>query len=61
MRERVMNFLREVRGEFQRISWPSRVETIGMTTLVLLIVIMLALYVGILDFFFQRVIAFLLR
>lgn len=61
MREKVVNFLREVRGEFQRISWPSRAEIIGLTTLVILIVITLSIYVGLWDFIFQRAVAFLLQ
>jgi preprotein translocase subunit SecE len=61
MREKVVNFFREVRGEFQRISWPSRAEIIGLTTLVIIIVIVLSIYVGIWDFIFQRVIALLLQ
>jgi preprotein translocase subunit SecE len=60
MREKVVNFFREVRGEFQRISWPSRTEIIGLTTLVLIIVILLSLYVWVLDFIFQTIIASLL-
>jgi preprotein translocase subunit SecE len=61
MRERVLDFFREVRGEFQRISWPSRAEIIGLTTLVIIIVIVLSIYVGMWDFIFQRVIALLLQ
>jgi preprotein translocase subunit SecE len=61
MREKVVNFFREVRGEFQRISWPSRAEIIGLTTLVIIIVIVLSIYVGMWDFIFQRVIALLLQ
>ncbi len=61
MRERVLGFLREVRGEFRRITWPSRPEVIGLTALVLLIVVALSLYVLLLDFIFQRLVAYLLR
>lgn len=61
MRDRVVAFFREVYGEFKRVSWPSRVEVIGLTTLVILIVVALSIYVGLWDFIFQRIIAFLLR
>ncbi len=61
MRDRVANFFREVRGEFRRITWPSRVEVIGLTALVLIIIVALSIYVGLWDFIFQRLIAFLLR
>ncbi len=61
MRDRVANFFREVRGEFRRITWPSRAEIIGLTALVLLIIVALSIYVGLWDFIFQKLIAFLLR
>lgn len=61
MRDRVMNFFREVRGEFNRISWPSRVELIGLTTLVIIIVVLLSVYIGALDFVFKAIIERLLR
>lgn len=61
MRDRVVAFFREVYEEFKRVSWPSRVEVIGLTTLVILIVVALSIYVGLWDFIFQRIIAFLLR
>jgi preprotein translocase subunit SecE len=61
MRDKVIGFLREVYGEFKRVSWPSRVEVIGLTTLVILIVVVLSVYIGLWDFIFQRIIAFLLR
>lgn len=61
MRDRVVSFFREVRGEFRRITWPSRVEIIGLTALVLLIIVALSIYVGLWDFIFQKLITFLLR
>lgn len=61
MRDRVASFFREVRGEFRRITWPSRAEIIGLTALVLLIIVALSIYVGLWDFIFQKLIAFLLR
>ncbi len=61
MRDRVANFFREVRGEFRRITWPSRAEIIGLTALVILIIVALSIYVGLWDFIFQKLIALLLR
>jgi preprotein translocase subunit SecE len=60
MRERVLDFFREVRGEFRRITWPSRPEVIGLTALVLLIIVLLSIYVGLLDFIFQVLVKYLL-
>ncbi len=52
MREKVVNFLREVRGEFNRISWPSRPEIIGLTALVILMVVLLSVYTLVWDSIF---------
>ncbi len=61
MRDKVLNFFREIRGEFNRISWPGRVEIIGLTTLVIIIVVVLSLYIGILDLAFKAILQQLLR
>lgn len=54
MKERLLGYLREVRGELSRITWPSRVELIGLTSLVILIVLILAAYIGVLDLVFRE-------
>lgn len=61
MRDKVLNFFREIRGEFNRVSWPSRVEVIGLTTLVIIIVIALSLYVFAWDLIFKTILQRLLR
>ncbi len=55
MRDKVVNFFREVRGEFNRITWPSRVEIIGLTALVIIIIVMLSLYTFVWDSIFRLV------
>lgn len=55
MRDKVVNFFREVRGEFNRISWPSRVEIIGLTALVIIIIVILSLYTFVWDSIFRFV------
>jgi preprotein translocase subunit SecE len=60
MRDKVLNFFREIRGEFNRISWPGRVEMIGLTTLVIIIVVLLSLYLFLLDSALRMIIEWLL-
>ena len=43
-------FLREVRVELRKVTWPSRKQTIGATTVVLLLVILVSIFLGIVDF-----------
>jgi len=56
MIERVTRYAREVRSEFDKISWPSRTETIGFTILVIAMVIVLTLIIFAYDAVFSRVI-----
>jgi preprotein translocase subunit SecE len=45
-----VQFLREVRVELKKVTWPSRKQTIGSTAVVLLLVILVSLFLGIVDF-----------
>lgn len=61
MINRIRNYLRGVRAEFRKISWPSRAEVISLTILVLAMVIVLTIYVGALDALFSRLLQYLIR
>ena len=45
MLERVTQFFREVRVEFSKISWPSRLETVVLTVLVISMVVVLTVII----------------
>ncbi|NIA08283.1 MAG: preprotein translocase subunit SecE [Nitrospiraceae bacterium] len=47
--EKVKTFLKEVRAEFDKVTWPSKKETIAMTTAVLAITFFFTAYLGIVD------------
>lgn len=61
MVNRIRNYLRGVRSEFGKISWPTRGEVIALTVLVLAMVIILTVYIGAIDALLQQVIKFLIR
>ena len=44
-----MQFLREVRIELKRVSWPSRAQTMGSTAVVLILVIIISFFLGLVD------------
>jgi preprotein translocase subunit SecE len=44
-----MQFLREVKVELKKVTWPSRKQTIGSTAVVLAIVMLISLFLGIVD------------
>jgi preprotein translocase subunit SecE len=48
--DKSVQFLREVRVELKKVTWPSRKQTIGSTAVVLLMVIMVSIFLGIVDF-----------
>jgi preprotein translocase subunit SecE len=54
MFKRLIKFLREVKLELKKVSWPSRREISGSTGVVIVTVIIVSVYLGILDFILQR-------
>ncbi len=50
---RAVEFVRGVRGELRRVSWPNRDQLQQSTIVVLIIVLVLAAYVAFWDFIFQ--------
>lgn len=49
MFERLVKFIREVRNELKRVTWPSRDEIRGSTTVIVVMVLALALFFGLVD------------
>ncbi len=49
MFKRLVKFVKEVRSELKRVSWPSRGEIRGSTTVVIIIVLILAVFIGLVD------------
>jgi preprotein translocase SecE subunit len=52
---RVMDFLREVRGEIQKVTWPGMDELRKATIVIVLFVIALGVLIGLLDSLLQLV------
>ena len=58
--ERIGRFLREVRAELRKVVWPDREELKRYTLIVIVSVAVIAVFVGLVDFGFGRLL-FLLR
>jgi preprotein translocase subunit SecE len=43
-------FYRETVGELRKVSWPTRSEAINLTTIVLVVLVGMALFLGLIDF-----------
>ena len=44
-----IQFLREVRVELRKVTWPSRKQTIGSTVVVIILVLMISIFLGVVD------------
>ena len=51
MAESIRLFLTDVRGEMKKVSFPSRKETVGSTTVVIVFCILMSLYLSVIDSF----------
>lgn len=47
---RIIDFLNEVKVELEKVVWPSRAQTIRLTFIVIFITVMVAFFVGVVDF-----------
>ena len=47
--DKSIQFLREVKVELKKVTWPSRKQTMGSTLVVLVIVTIISLFLGIVD------------
>jgi len=47
--DKSIQFLREVKVELKKVTWPSRKQTMGSTVVVLVIVAIISLFLGVVD------------
>jgi preprotein translocase subunit SecE len=58
---RSVTFLQEVWAELKKVHWPTRKETYAATGVVLVIVALIAFYLGLVDFVLSQVVQIILR
>ena len=56
----MIGFLRQVRGEITKVTFPAREDVIRLTVLVIVISIVVGIYLGALDFLFLQALEYLL-
>jgi preprotein translocase subunit SecE len=56
MFEKVVQFLKEVQIELKKVVWPTRKDTIASTSVVLVLVMIIAIFLGLVDFGLSRII-----
>lgn len=47
--DKIVQFLREVKVELKKVTWPSRKQTIGSTVVVIILVLIVSLFLGVVD------------
>jgi preprotein translocase subunit SecE len=57
----VREFLKDVRVESSKVSWPTRAELRDSTIVVIVAVLLVSFYVGVVDFILQQVMRWVFR
>ena len=57
---RITEYFKQVVIEAKKVSWPTRKQTYDLTMVVIIASLVVALYIGALDFVFQKFITFIL-
>ena len=57
----IKKFIGEVQVEFSKIVWPDKKITLGLTGIVVVLTIIVAVYLGTVDLFLGKLVSFLLR
>ncbi|MFA5770088.1 MAG: preprotein translocase subunit SecE [Patescibacteria group bacterium] len=55
------NFATDVVGELKKVTWPTRAETIRLTTIVIIVSLIIGLYVGIIDILLAKGLEFITK
>jgi preprotein translocase subunit SecE len=59
--DKAVQFLREVKVELKKVTWPSRKQTIGSTVVVIVLVMIISVFLGIVDVGLSGLIRVVLR
>ncbi|MEN8244213.1 MAG: preprotein translocase subunit SecE [Thermodesulfobacteriota bacterium] len=59
--DKSLQFLREVRVELKKVTWPTRKQTLGSTAVVIILVMIISLFLGIVDFGLSNLIRVVLQ
>ena len=58
---RIREFVQEVNAEFRKVTWPSRDELINSTSIVIVVTVVLAFFLGVVDISLTKVVERILR
>ena len=58
--EKIVRFLKEAKGELKKVTWPTPKQTLASTSVVIIVVIIVSVFLGIVDFGLAKVIRLVL-
>ena len=58
--QNVTQFLKEAKVELKKVTWPTPKQTVASTAVVIIIVFIVAIYLGIVDFVLAKLVKFVL-
>ena len=56
----VARYLKEVRSEMSKVIWPTREQTVNLTSIVLAVMVIMSIFLGVLDYIFGGLIQLLI-
>lgn len=56
----LIRFLKEAKIELKKVTWPSKKDTLGSTYVVIIVVFLIAIFLGLVDFGLSRILKLLL-
>ncbi|HET6461190.1 MAG TPA: preprotein translocase subunit SecE [Syntrophales bacterium] len=58
--EKIVNFLKEAKIELKKVTWPTPRQTLASTSVVIIVVIIVSIFLGIVDFGLSKAIRLVL-
>ena len=58
---KAIQFLSEVKGEVNKVTWPSKKDAMGGTAVVLVVVLVMAVFLGLVDVLLSKIVEALLN
>ncbi len=56
-----LTFFKEVKDELKKVIWPTKKDTIGLTSVVLIASVIVGLFIGGIDFLFTKIFSLILK
>jgi len=58
--QKIIQFVKEAKVELKKVTWPTPKQTLASTAVVIIIVFIVAIYLGIVDFVLAKLVKFVL-